>query len=128
VNPLANVTNDYHREFKTGLTTGASQACLGSGVNLPDGATLSEVRVRYKSAAGGNPTFYFIAQRFSTALSTVYRKMAVNDSGTLASVNIPIDPLRIDNNLNSYAFVVCISQSDVFYGTRISYTYNNAGD
>ena len=40
----------------------------------------------------------------------------------------PIDPLSIDNNLNSYAFVVCISQSDVFYGARISYTYNNAGD
>jgi hypothetical protein len=51
-----------------------------------------------------------------------------DDSGTLKSVNIPLTPLAIDNNLNSYAFVVCINPSDVFYSARLAYTVDNAGD
>ena len=128
MNPLGSGAADsYFREFSTGLNNTTGNDCFGTGVNLPHGVTLTEVRVWYKSGAG-TPRFYFVFQRMSIAQQNYYLRSPTDSSGTLKATNLPIDPVKIDNSLNSYAFVLCIDPGDVFYSARISYTYNNAGD
>jgi hypothetical protein len=63
VTPLRSI-DSYLREFNAGLVnTGSQQACFGAGINLPHGATLKAATARYKSDAGGNPTFYVVVQQ-----------------------------------------------------------------
>jgi hypothetical protein len=129
VTPLR--SNDtYQREFDAGLhNTGAGQSCFGAGINLPHGATLKTATAWYRSNVGGDPTFYVVVQQLSTAHATVHQRSVADDSGTLKTASIPLTPLVvINNNLNSYAFVVCIYPSDVFYSARLIYTVENAGD
>ena len=119
----------YLRDFNSGLfNIGTERICFGTGVNLPHAATLSAVTVFYKSGGSGNPDFYFGATRLSTGVTTLFTRRPADDTGTLKSVNIPVDPLVISNNQNSYAFEACINPNDAFYSARITYTYNNAGD
>jgi hypothetical protein len=130
LNPLGTAfAGHYARDYTGGLVNnGAGAACLGTGVNLPQGAALTLLRVWYKSGAGGNPSFTFVVEQLSTGQATIYTRSAVSDTGAPAAADIPIGALQIDNVHNAYALAVCINPSDVFLSARITYTAANAGD
>jgi hypothetical protein len=121
---------NYNREWNGGLWNNGTDAnCFGTGINLPHGATLASVRVWYSSDTDGNPAFRFIAQEFASPAQTIIFVAAPSDnSATVRSVNIPVDPLKINNSQTSYALTVCLSPNDIFYSARVTYTYDNAGD
>ena len=50
------------------------------------------------------------------------------NSGAVRTVNIPIDPLKINNGQTSYALTTCLSPNDIFCAARITYTYDSAGE
>jgi hypothetical protein len=109
--------------------------CFGTGVNLPQGATMTAFAAWYSSDVNGNinvwlgrnklsdGTFDYIAQLASTNTTKTRRPMNTTIPGSLVA--------SVDNALYSYHVGVCFGTSGAnsrFYGGRIAYTYTNAGD
>jgi hypothetical protein len=112
-----------------GLTAG-TQACFVTGVNLPQGATITGARVWYRSGAGGNPIVNLVVHRLSDGqVFLIAGQTLVDDSALRKAVNITVPAGQtVDNAGKSYGLQICLWPQDVFYALRIAYTYNQAGD
>jgi len=128
LNPLGSAfATGYVRDYSGGLQTNPT-ACFGVGVNLPQGATVTEVRVWYKGSTGGNPSFVFLVQRMSSANSTLFLAAGKDNTGTSQFVDVPVGSITINNIQNAYEFATCLNPNDTFHAARITYTAGNAGD
>jgi hypothetical protein len=102
--------------------------------NAPAGAKITKVQTYYKSGATGNVNVSLYRRQFSNAVSIPIASVFFSDdSGTLQAGNVPLDNtppsnLVVNNNLFAYAFSMCEGLSEAFYGAKITYTYENAGD
>ncbi len=138
INPVALTSDtslmDWEKDSTRLSREGGQAKCFGAGVNLPQGATLTNVMVWYHSdEIAQNPQFSLQRQRHSDGvLQNIAQLVGTDHSSLRASVSVAVDPSNlttIDNARFSYAFRVCpISIQTSFFSARIRYTYSNAGD
>ncbi len=130
--PLNNNTApNYDNSAAGGLFKLVQNGCFGTGVRLPNGATITAVRVWYASGAIGNPTVSLRQVAFVQfgVSNIIASKTLADNSGTLkvTNVNVP-EPHKVDNSSGIYGLDVCLTPDDVFYAARITYSYETAGD
>jgi hypothetical protein len=129
--PTAPGIGDDYSIGRTEISTN-KDVCFITGVNLPHGATLKAVVVWYSSRfTPGAPTFELFANSPANGtLQTLASKGAPDNSQTRKSLNIEISTTDkiVNNAQKDYGFAACMKNGDKFYGARISYTYDNAGD
>lgn len=108
--------------------------CFDTGVNLPQGATITLVTIWAKSdSEGAGPYVGLFRNTPATGgNATIANKNFNDDSNTRKgfTVSVPAsNPARIVNNSNqTLGFETCMSAGTEFYGGRITYTYRSAGD
>jgi hypothetical protein len=106
--------------------------CFNTGVHLPHGAVISQVRVFYQATAGAQTSFVRIERKaYSTGVNEVVTEGQLPDSADRVGVNIPLNASlsTVNNGSFSYGFGICLrNDTDMFYAARIRYTYDTAGD
>lgn len=115
-------------------TSGLSK-CFGTGVNLPQGATMTAFAAWYSSDVNGNINVWLGRNKLADGTFDYIEKMAsTNTTKTRRPMNTTIADsslATVDNTRYSYHVGVCFATSGAnsrFYGGRIAYTYTNAGD
>jgi hypothetical protein len=141
LSPQGDGSLDYRSPWETeGLTVRPmNDGCFSAGVHLPHGATITQLRVFYKSDPlddvggpdGTVPTAYLLRREFSTNASQRVGFDALPDSATPTSYVVSLNDARttVNNTRYSYGFGICLENSgDTFHSARITYRYDNAGD
>jgi hypothetical protein len=105
--------------------------CYTTGVNLPHGVKVTNVAVWYSSAGTSDVDVRLFRSRLSDGSSTLLLDRVIADNtntrkSVVATVNSTL--ATIGNGVYTYGFIVCFATGDAFYGARITYTYQNAGD
>jgi hypothetical protein len=122
---------NYSSDAAAGLFKLLQNGCFGTGIHLPNGATITAVRVWYASGATGDPTVSLRQVAFVQfgVANIIASKTLADNSGTLkvTNVNVP-EPHKVDNSSGIYALQVCLTPNDTFFAMRITYTYETAGD
>jgi hypothetical protein len=120
-----NFTGNVHR-------TNTDVGCYVTGLNLPQGAKLVELRVFYKSSDQWNPTVYIMRHTPSTGVFTeILVEVISNNENVRKAIAYDLTTngdRTINNATFGYGFGVCIGSLDVFYGARLAYSYTSAGD
>jgi hypothetical protein len=109
-------------------------ACFEAPVNLPQGAKMTALAIWYRRTAPNS--FSVGLNRHPIAPENLVSVVVANpvaDTGGVykpASYNITnASEQTVDNQHNNYFLVVCLSNTnDEFYGARITYSYDSAGD
>jgi hypothetical protein len=125
----AGATGDYVSNYAAGTFTG--QGCFNTGVNLPNGATITKIAVSYKSGVAHD--IDVLMSRFPVAggvPQAVAQQTIVDNKDLRKMVALtPVAANAVVNNLSfAYGIAFCLGTGDTFYAARILYTYDNAGD
>jgi len=124
--------NDYLIDVGGHLSTGANNLCFVTGVNLPNGATMTRLAVWYTSGAASDPVVNLVRETLANGVTNVITiPNTFDDSGTrtLSNTAIPNNALaKVNNGQYAYGFSICPGSDTTFHGARITYTYNSAGD
>jgi hypothetical protein len=115
--------------------TNGLNSCFGTGVNLPQGATMTVFAAWYSSDTTGNVNVWLGRNKLGDGTFDYVAKLASTDTTkTRRAMNMRIPAssvATVDNARYSYHVGVCFGTSGAnsrFYGGRIAYTYTNAGD
>ena len=114
-----------------GLGGSQGTRCFNTGVNLPQGVTVTAVTFWYKSGVGGNPSGSLLRHKLSDGTQDVIANNTfVDDSNVRTGGALPVVPTfaTINNNAFSYGFSACPNAGTSFFAARIAYTYRTAGD
>jgi hypothetical protein len=128
----ANHTATYSIGFTDGVLNGTG--CFSTGVNLPNGATITALTVWFLSNASDDPIFYFVRHELATGSEVAFVTSAVvhDDSANRKAHTFTIPNTtnaRVSNGKYDYGFAYCGTTSqDEFLGARVTYTYTTAGD
>ena len=115
INPVALNSDsslmDWEKDSTRLSREGGSAKCFGAGVNLPQGAEVTNVMVWYHSdEIADNPQFFLQRHRHSDgALQNIAVLIGTDHSSPRASVGVAVDPgdrATIDNARYRYAFRV----------------------
>ncbi len=122
---------DIHTSQLLELTEGGG--CYNTGVNLPQNARITTVLTYYSRGASGSGTAVLHLMRnhqlYGGSDYLVYENLPDTDGArSSATYTVPNDRRTVWNNVYSYGFAICLGPGDYFAGTRITYTYTNAGD
>ena len=126
-----NTAPNYDNSTAGGLFKLQQNGCFGTGVHLPNGATITAVRVWYASGVNGNPTVSLLQVRFVQfgVSSVITSKTLADNSGTTKVADLTVSqPHKVGNSSGIYGWEVCLTPNDIFYAARITYTYETAGD
>lgn len=123
--------DDFSITWSDGLTS-ASNNCFNTGVNLPQGATITALRVYLQSAGTSDVFVRLVYSELAGNSGDLVSQTIANDTATRVGATIVVPdsmPQRVVDNVNIvYGLGVCVGPGDVFYGARVNYTYTNAGD
>jgi hypothetical protein len=115
-----------------GLRVTTGTGCFAAPLHLPNGAILTHAYLYYASGNGGNPSFVLLRKKLlDNTIGTIGGLTVADDTGVRKAAALPVTAsmAAINNGAYSYLLSVCMSSSnDVFYASRIHYTYANAGD
>jgi len=105
-------------------------ACFTTGVNLPQGATVTEIRAWYKSSTANDARTFFLRTNLATgATDSIVDQTDPDSSGTRQPVAYAVATNNVANNSRySYGFGTCTNSDSHFNGARVTYTYTTAGD
>jgi hypothetical protein len=124
--------NTINYIINTGDLTAPSTDCFSTAINLPQGAIIQSITTWYKSNASSDVGTFAYRDRLTGSIRAEELAGAnvVDDSDTPKSItHIVPAALRTVNNSNfAYSYWVCVGSGTFFYGARINYTYQNAGD
>jgi hypothetical protein len=123
--------DDYSISYVPPFVSSGGGACLQTGVNFPQGATVLSVTTWYQSNASSNLGVRLYRQNLpSNGFNTLVSTVVTDDTNTRKAVTHTVAAnLRTVNNLYfSYGYGVCIADGTTFSGARISYLYKTAGD
>ena len=115
----------------SGLGGSQGTKCFNTGVNLPQGVTVTAITFWYKSGIGGNPSGSLLRHKLSDGTQNVIANNTfVDDSNVRTGGALPVVPTfaTINNNVFSYGFSACPNAGTSFFAARITYTYRTAGD
>jgi hypothetical protein len=112
---------------------GASSSCFMTGLHFPQGATLTQLIVHFRSGANasGQPSFTLWRTTPTGDFLTLGTRTFADDTGANKAGAVTLSPSAavVNNSLYTYGLQVCLAaSSDMFYGARIAYTYKTAGD
>ena len=122
----------YHITPAELFVTATTTSCFEGGVHLPQGATITQVAVWFRSSVGSDISVAL--DRMSLVdgiLATVAVASPHDDSNFRKQINIVPQAANavVNNGLYRYSFVVCPNSiANAFYGARIAYTFKSAGD
>lgn len=104
--------------------------CFLSGVNLPNGATITTLTGWFASSSGNAKVTLWRQPVDSFAEEVIAERHDLDTSGALqrVSVNATQSAAIVDNQRYFYELMGCFDSNDTFHGARIAYTYTNAGD
>jgi hypothetical protein len=128
---------EYSIGYESGELIVNNIRCFQTGLNLPNGAKLTELRVWYRAnttQAIGPMDFRLFRTPFSTGAGELIAfKKAVIISGQRATEVIKLSGANaiVRDNQYMYGFGVCMYVTNpdaAFAGARLTYTYTNAGD
>jgi hypothetical protein len=122
---------DYAVNGGTSYIQSSTVSCYATDVHLPDRARMTGVTVWYNGTGAGIVT-NLVRINVNTGLNEFLFSKINNDSGGNRVARLyPVSGTEaaINNKAFSYAVEICLSDSAAkFYGARIAYTYNSAGD
>lgn len=121
----------YTIDYQNGNISGTG--CFNTGVNLPNGATVTALTVWIASGASTDPNFVLLRRDLGTGNADVLlNHVAVHDDSTTRTAHIfkfANNPGAKVDNTHTFAFAVCLlDATNFFLGGRIAYTYTTAGD
>jgi hypothetical protein len=122
--------NDYGMDWGNGLQA-ATGNCFNTAVNLPNGATITNVTVWYEGGTDAVLTVQLHRHKFIDGTSELVGTNSLTDTtSTRTSGNVPVAATIavINNQQYSYGFGICVHSTSFFYAARIRYQYSNAGD
>jgi hypothetical protein len=130
--PAGNLSaDDYVIDWVGGLFANSTQ-CFNTGVNLPNGATITQLAIWTTSGTVSNPFVWFLRKKLTDGVpNTIVNAVASDNSATRKQKNFSIanTAVAVVNNAQYvYGLGVCVGDDDVFHAARITYTYTNAGD
>lgn len=129
---LQGATDDYFNVWDTSLSNLAVGRCFNAGINLPQGAKMTQITFFYQSDATSDLGGYLVRRTPASGVGTyAVTSTPVDDSDVATSVTsaIPLSFQTINNRKYAYGVGVCMSSGGtLFNGARIKYTYTNAGD
>jgi hypothetical protein len=99
-------------------------------VNLPQGATMTNLFVRYGKTTG-TAEITLVTSTYLTNAATILLDLSLadtNNSPTNISRPIAGAGVKIDNGHNSYWLRFCADNSAFLNSMRLAYTYTTAGD
>jgi hypothetical protein len=103
--------------------------CFLSGVNLPNGATITQVRAWFASNSGNAQVTFWRQPVGSFVEQVIVEKHDTDTSGSLQPIAVNVTQFAtVDNAHFFYEIMGCFDSNDTFHGVRITYTYTNAGD
>ena len=111
------------------LSTSSSN-CFNTGLHLPQGAEIKNVRAYYSSNSQSNFGVAIARITLATGASVFLASQTViDDSNTRTAVTLQTlaGQSKVNNNTYAYGFGVCIGPGTYFYGARILYKYDRAG-
>jgi len=120
---------DYFISFEGGSLEGTG--CFNTGINLPHGAKLVNVRVFFRSDDQSDVDIRIHRHTLADGTDAMLvDEPFADDSDTRTSVAFPIGAAHavVNNRTFIYGFAVCVGAGTLFYGARFKYTYTNAGD
>lgn len=111
----------------------AGSGCFNAGVNLPRGARMTRLTVWYASNVSEGMIMRLFRSRYTApAGEFIVDSHTTDASGTRVAKTFALSgpATKVNNNAFSYGFGVCFdgSPNNRFYGARLTYTYNLAGD
>ena len=115
----------------SGILTSDGGFCYQTGVNLPNGATLTTVSTWFESGAGSNIQIFLFRYNLVTGTTTELTGFTPNDDTGIRRVTtqtVESANALVNNVQNAYAYAVCLGDSTEFFGARINYKYTSAGD
>ena len=131
----AGAGSDYTIDFSGGVGLSVNGGpCFTAGVNLPNGATITNVAAYYRSGMGSDLIVKLFSHKLADGVSNeIAAKILTDNSGIRKVTNLTLVPtpaaLIVNNAQFSYGLGICLTTTDnKFYAARITYTYNNAGD
>ena len=104
----------------------SGNGCFNAGVNLPNGAKITSIRVMYSKGIFVNLVAVPRETGAGTVIATITRSHA--NSNRVGFTNTLADPVEVDNNTNQIGIGICVNTGESFNGVRINYTYTSAGD
>jgi hypothetical protein len=124
-------TTGYSNVGDDRLTVNAT-SCFNSGINLPQGATMTAVTIWYANSSSSVDDVQALLWRKTLSDGSsdlIANKIFTGHLGYKAGV-LPLAPglTQVNNQQHVYGLVICLGENDGFWGARITYTYNNAGD
>jgi len=124
--------NSFYNVFNYGtvLQVASGYTCVNAPVNLPEGATMTNLFVRYGKTTG-TAEITLVTSTYLTNAATILLDLSLantNNAPTNISRLIASGGAKIDNGHNSYWLRFCADNSAFFDNMRIAYTYATAGD
>ena len=124
----------YEITYPVRINTSGSGGCFTAGVHLPEGAKITALTGWYNAQALSGVQLFLDRHNPLSGQSDEIASVASNDtSGGIHEMTKAVAPSPIStvHNKNfSYGVAACVNHSDTdtFYGARVTFTYVNAGD
>ena len=122
---------NFRNDPANGATSASGVTCAMTGINLPQGAIITNVVIWAGSTSASFPTFEILRRKASdNTLEAVASGTFSDTTGVRKAQAIPVTGANagINNNAFAYASRTCVNTTSVFYQARITYTYKKAGD
>jgi len=110
----------------TGMSL-TGDGCFETGVNLPQGARITEIRLWYRKKI----FFHFLSTKLVDGATTTIASRTVQGDGTTERRSFGAAPEAetiVDNRSRMYGLGICVAPGETFHGARIIYKYTSAGD
>jgi len=135
IDPMALSADTDGRTYTIDYTNGniSGTGCFSTGVNLPNGATITALTVWIASGAGSDPNFTLLRRDLGSGNpDLLLNHVLVNDDSTARTAHnfkfANNASAKVDNK-HTFGFAVCLPDATNFFlGGRIAYTYTTAGD
>jgi hypothetical protein len=114
------------------LDGAGGSTCFFAAVNLPQGAKITNLAVWYAKNDSGGSYLFLTREQLSTGNTALIGSVLATDSGgarggkQAAVTNTAVN--TVNNLAYGYYLEKCVSSTETFYGARITFTYQTAGD
>jgi hypothetical protein len=123
---------NYHIDYPDGRLIAGGSSCFSTGLHLPQGAKLVELRIFHASLSTSDLSFFLVKHVPATGANVSILTTGIPDnSGTrkATAFDLTANANRVINNATGgYGLGICVGASDTFFGARIAYSYSSAGD